>query len=277
MRDDGRVRGTRQAHAGGAPAAVERPRPAPDGPGRGRVLAVVALLAVVVLGAALAGPWTPQFADDGAVPVTTPLDPPTAEEPAAPTVEPAPDAPREQPDLVAPAWLRPVLVTAVLLAVALLVLHLARRLRQEGQDTAPESGPGPLDPGAGGARDPSPDLRALRDGAAAAAEHLRTAARPVDAVIAAWVRLEEAAAASGLTRAPASTPTEFTLAVLDRTHADRAATRSLLDLYLRARFGDESLGADDVATARRAVDLLSAAFARPGEQPDDGEAGGARP
>jgi hypothetical protein len=277
VRDDGRVRGTRQARAGGAPGAEERLRPAPGGPDLGRVLAVVALLAVAVLGSALAGPWTPQLVDDGRGPVTMPLDPPTPETPAVPTAEPSPDTARAEPDLVAPPWLRPALVTATLLAVALLVLHLARRFRQEGADTTPESGPGPLDPGAGGARDRAPDLRALRDGVAAAAEQLRSAARPVDAVIAAWVRLEEAAAASGLPREPASTPTEFTLAVLDRTHADRSSTRVLLDLYLRARFGDEHLGADDVAVARRAVDDLSTAFARAAGEQDGDDTGSAGP
>ena len=193
--------------------------------------------------------------------VDVPVDPPTPEGPATPTVEPVPETLAEEPDLVAPAWLRPVLVTAALLAVALLVLHLARRLRRT-DPVAPDVGTEPAGPGVGGIRDRSPELHALREGVAAAARHLRSTARPVDAVVAAWVRLEEAAAASGLPRDPAATPTEFTLAVLDRTHADRTATRALLDLYLRARFGDEHLDADDVAAARRAVDVIGAALAR---------------
>lgn len=227
----------------------------------GRHVAVLVLLGLAVLAAAVAGPWSPEFADGGRVTVDVPADPPTPEGPATPSVGPEPRTPGEEPDLVAPAWLRPVLVTAALLAVALLVLRLARRLRLT-DDVAPDLGQESAGPGVEGIRDRSPDLHALREGVAAAARHLRSAARPVDAVVAAWVRLEEAAAASGLPRDPAATPTEFTLAVLDRTDADPAVTRALLDLYLRARFGEEHLDADDVAAARRAVDLIGAALVR---------------
>lgn len=264
MRDDGRVRGTRQAHADGVPGAGDPPRPGSDTPGLGRALAVVALLAVAVLATGLTGPWSPEFTDAGRVTVPLPLDQPAPEAPATPTVEAVPETPASQPELSAP-WLRPVLTTATLLAVALLVLHLVRRLRPQDEVPAEDPAPDPAGAGAPGVQDRNPTVHAMRDGVAAAAEHLRSPARPVDAVIAAWVRLEEAAAASGLARHPASTPTEFTLAVLDRTHADRAASRDLLDLYLRARFGEEHLGADDVAAARRAVDLLAAGLTDPAE------------
>jgi hypothetical protein len=237
---------------------------------------VLVLLGVAVLAAALAGPWSPQYGDGGPVGVDVPLDPPTAEAPATPTAEPSPETVAEEPDVVVPAWLRPVLVTAALLTVALLVLHLARRLRLTDAVT-PDLEREPAGPGVEGTRDRSPELHALREGVAAAARHLRSGARPVDAVVAAWVRLEEAAAASGLPRDPAATPTEFTLAVLDRTHADRAATRALLDLYLRARFGEEHLDADDVATARRAVDVIGAALARTAARASGADTAGSPP
>lgn len=260
------MRGTRQAHADGVPGAGEPPRPGADRLGVGRAMAVLALLGVAVLAAALAGPWSPEYADAGRVTLPMPLDRPTPEGPATPTVEPAPETRASEPELSAP-WLRPVLTTATLLAIALLVLHLVRRLRPAEERPAPDVSPEHAGAGAAGTQDRHPAVHALRDGVAAAAEHLRSPARPVDAVIAAWVRLEEAAASSGLPRHPAATPTEFTLAVLDRTHADRGASRVLLDLYLRARFGEEHLGADDVAAARRAVDLLAAGLVGP---PRDG-------
>lgn len=229
-------------------------------------MAVLALLAIAVLATALAGPWSPRYAGDGSVTLPMPLDQPTPEAPATPAVEPTPETQASEQELSAP-WLRPVLTTATLLAIALLVLHLVRRLRPTEDGPVPDPAPEHAGAGAAGLQDRHPAVHALRDGVAAAAEHLRSPGRPVDAVIAAWVRLEEAAAASGLPRHPASTPTEFTLAVLDRTHADRGASRVLLDLYLRARFGDEHLGPDDVATARRAVDHLAAGLAGPAEGP----------
>jgi hypothetical protein len=243
------------------PRADARSRTRPDLPAVARHVAVLVLLGVAVLASALAGPWSPQYGEGGGVTVDVPVDPPTPEGPATPTAQADPEGAAEQLGGTAPAWLLPVLMTAALLAVALLVLHVARRLRRSDRAAPADLAPTPAGPGFAGTPDRSPDLRALRDGVAAAAEHLRSAARPADAVVAAWVRLEEAAAASGLPRDPATTPSEFALAVLDRTDADGAATRVLLQLYLRARFGEERLGADDVAAARRAVEGIAAALA----------------
>src|SRR5699024_7315729 len=61
---------------------------------------------------------------------------------------------------------------------------------------------------------PEPDLPALRRGVAAARTVLGTDAAPDDAIIAAWLELEAAAASSGVHRAPSDTPTELTTAVL---------------------------------------------------------------
>ena len=58
---------------------------------------------------------------------------------------------------------------------------------------------------------------------------------------------------SGVRRDPASTPTEFVVQVLDRTAADRSATRSLLAAYERARFSGLPITGEDVE--RAAADL----------------------
>ncbi|WP_225752705.1 DUF4129 domain-containing protein [Actinotalea sp. Marseille-Q4924] len=260
------MQGTPGAWTGGGPAVSTSPRLERSGAPPWRALAVVVLLGVAVLASALAGPWSPQLADGGQVTVDRQAPPPvipTTEPPAEVVQEPAAE-PAEPPDV---PWLRPLLVTATLLGIALLLLHLVRRFLRAAEDPGTEEAPERPGAGAPGRDVRPPDVAALREGVAAAAAHLRSTARPVDAVVAAWVRLEEAAAASGLPRDPASTPTEFTLAVLDRTRADRDATRTLLDLYLRARFGEEHLTADDVAAARRAVDLLAAAFTPDAEPP----------
>ncbi|CAM4004351.1 DUF4129 domain-containing protein [Kibdelosporangium persicum] len=81
---------------------------------------------------------------------------------------------------------------------------------------------------------------------------------PSDAVIAAWVRLEESAAETGVERQPHQTPTEFTAAVLAGQNADEEALRTLRTLYHRARFGRPgNVTEDDARAARRALESIS--------------------
>lgn len=102
-----------------------------------------------------------------------------------------------------------------------------------------------------------PDLPALREGVAGADLIVRRHVRATDAIVAAWVHLETAAARTGIPRQRSQTPTEFTVAVLDSTPVDPAATRVLLDLYLRARFGGERMTAGDVGAAVAALGTLA--------------------
>ena len=80
---------------------------------------------------------------------------------------------------------------------------------------------------------------------------------PGDAVIAAWLSLEDAAAESGVRRHPAQTPTEFTLAILRSTRADADATRELLALYHLARFSTHPVTADHVERAWRCLGAIA--------------------
>jgi hypothetical protein len=80
---------------------------------------------------------------------------------------------------------------------------------------------------------------------------------PSDAVIAAWVQLEEAAAAGGTGRAPHQTPSEFTETVLYQHNADAEALKDLRKLYHRARFGKpETVTPEDVTAARTALERI---------------------
>lgn len=231
-------------------------------PTPGRAAAAVLLLAVAVTASALAGPWRPaaRVSPDERRPPPTPAATPRSD----PTLTALEEMDVRPWDLTV-LWL----TLGALLSLAVLVLVLrylvGRRLR--GSSEPPDDLVPLAADTAAADSGPLPDLPTLRAGVADAGAELGSAEDPVDAVIAAWVALEEAADRSGVVRHPAWTPTEFTVTVLDRTPADRASTRTLLDLYLRARFGHEAMSQDDVAAARRSVARLAEDLAggRPGE------------
>jgi hypothetical protein len=106
----------------------------------------------------------------------------------------------------------------------------------------------------------TPDLPTLQQGAARAEERLLAIGNPTDAIIAAWLALEEAADASGVHHQPSQTPTEFTTEVLGQTGVDAEPVQTLLGLYLRARFGAGPSSAEDLETARRCVRQLAASW-----------------
>jgi hypothetical protein len=82
----------------------------------------------------------------------------------------------------------------------------------------------------------------------------RPGGSPRDAVIQAWVTLENA---TDRTRAPHQTATEFTVSLLEKETADEAALRDLRTLYHRARFGHVSSD-EDATQARVALDRILA-------------------
>lgn len=218
---------------------------------------VVLLLTVVAVGSAVVGQWDPETRRPPEPPYL-PTDPPTPM--ATPLEIDALMEIIEQQD-IQPWDLRWLAITIVLLLLGWLVWVLLGWLRRhpalpppDGPDGSDAPTPGEVLAGPGVLQ---PDLPALREGVDDADDLLRRYERPADAVIAAWVRLEEAAARSGVPRDPASTPTEFTVDVLDRTPVDPTATRVLLDLYLRARFGREEMLPDDVAAAQAALTTLA--------------------
>jgi hypothetical protein len=97
--------------------------------------------------------------------------------------------------------------------------------------------------------------RAARD--ALAELRGRTGSAPGDAVVAAWLVLEGAAAEAGSARRAHQTPTEFTTAVLAEHAVDTDALHRLCRLYQRARFGIATVVTDaDVADAEAALETL---------------------
>lgn len=207
------------------------------------------LVTVVVLGAATAAPWrlspphlpTPELSMPQQQPPPSPATTPSSQ--PQPLDQPTPDN----------RWVA--LITAILLGLlfaALLGLATRKLLTiLRGQiDTTPDN----LTAGTGTATpDDAVDLPELQDAVTRALAHLDGHARPRDAVVAAWVALEEAAARAGAHRDPAQTPTEFTGTVLAKTPAPPAAVARLRTLYQRARFTDRPIDRTAVAQARTAL------------------------
>ena len=218
-----------------------------------RVLLVAALAGVAVVSAGVAGPWHVVLRDVS-MPRLQPVPPELLPQPSASPSMPPPtmDDPGIDPLLV-------VLAVLVAVAAALAIWYLATVLRRRG-------GPGEVDEPAGDAvlgdaLEGVPTGRELHE-AVARAERALADLPPGDAVVAAWMELERTAASGGIERDPAQTPTEFTLAVLDRTDADPGAVRDLLRLYLPARFSDHTVTPDDVRAARVALGRIGDALRR---------------
>jgi len=177
-----------------------------------------------------------------------PLDWPTLPPPVVPST-----GGEEAPPTPSPVWGWVLAIVGVLVGLLLLVL-LVRwlyRLIRALAGTRLEAQPDADAVGAGGTAAGRP-LSALEvtDAVTEALRRLDAAPTTTDAVIQAWLALEEAAGRHGLGRDPASTPTEFTVSLLDRSAIPPADTVGLKQLYLRARFSDQPTSRADVADAR---------------------------
>ena len=228
---------------------------------------MTALLALAVMSAAMRGPWfTEERTFDFSFlpgPVPT-LDAPEAE-------EPEPEVPREQSEIerVDMGWLVVLAGMLLLGVVILLLVRFLRRLgRPLGRTETPRGLAADFDP------PPEPDIPVLLRGVSAARELLTRFAEPSDAVVAAWLALEEAAERSGVHRRPSATPTEFTMLVLAATPAPPAATRELLGLYRTARFSTHPITATDLERAARCLAEIAESFTAAADAPERAEARG---
>jgi Domain of unknown function (DUF4129) len=79
---------------------------------------------------------------------------------------------------------------------------------------------------------------------------LLEAGEPRNAIVAAWLNLESSAAATGLSRDPAETSTEYTARVLATWDVDGSRLADLAALYREARFSMHELGEEH---RRRAI------------------------
>jgi hypothetical protein len=215
---------------------------------------VSALLALAVFGAALRGPWVnePRTFDFGFPAPSLPIVEQPQQE-GDPNVIPERPEPLEL-DL---SWLAVLLLVLAVVLISALLWWLVRRYRRPiGAAEAPRGEVAEVP------ESPAPDLPVLLRGVHAARTSLARFAAPADAVVAAWLSLEEAAERSGVHRSPSATPTEFTMAVLAATPAPPHATRELLELYRTARFSTHPVTAADVERASRCLGEIAESFER---------------
>lgn len=219
------------------------------------LLVTVLLILLVLVGSALSSPW--ELSGGGAQqPLPTPAPIETVEPPPPPlTVDEGSDLP--------PAARTALLVLAGLLATAIaayLVYRAVRKVRQTAltRRVPPRTERSPGDT-TGHEVTVVPELRT---GIETATARLRGATSSTDAVIAAWLALEETAEASGAPRTAAQTPTELTVAVLETIDAPPQSIERLLRLYHLARFTDTPLTPTDVTDADDCLADLARASTR---------------
>lgn len=118
------------------------------------------------------------------------------------------------------------------------------------------------------APEPETEPEKLLTGIELALQALDEQREPADAVVRAWLGLQQTAEESGIVRHASETPTEFTTRILSGAFTDDTAVRTLLRLYLRTRFGDHPVTAGDVAEVRAALaQLVSSWHAAAAGQP----------
>jgi len=156
-----------------------------------------------------------------------------------------------------PGWI--VVIAIVLVALGLLAL-VWRWLRGRRLPSAPERARASVQQQTQQAvepePEPEPEPEKLLSGIELALEMLDEEREPADAIVRAWLGLQETAEESGIVRRAAETPTEFTSRILRGAFADDHALRTLLRLYLRTRFGDHAVTAADVTEVREALEQL---------------------
>ncbi|QDZ13789.1 DUF4129 domain-containing protein [Humibacter ginsenosidimutans] len=209
----------------------------------------VAALGVVIIGGVLAAgpvrigaaPWNPSPIPQGHYtlrPVTNVPNPAATQAATAGAVSSA--VPK-------------VLIVLAVLAALILAFLLWRALRRRTVRTAalpPRLGLQEVGPQSA-VLEPDPDpAPAVSRGIARALEVLDEERAPGDAIVAAWLGLQKAAADSGVRRRDAETPGEYTARIVGRIGTDGDAATTLLRLYQDVRFGAHPVGPDDVKKAR---------------------------
>lgn len=206
--------------------------------------AVLGLLLVTSVAATRSTPQLDQLEPD-ATPTPPPLLPPR------PSVRPSFQESIPEPARVLPEWVGTatlvVLVTgAVLMVVGLTWVLVRDHLRRR--------------PARSGKHQPRRVRRTAEDLVAAlnaGLEELSDTDRdPRRAVIACWVRLEDAAAAAGTPRHPGDSPTDYVGRLLAEQRVDAGVLAALLEVYREARYATHTVDDQMRQQARSALERL---------------------
>ncbi len=235
---------------------------------------VVGLLALIAAG--VGGPWT--VTDRLGLIMGTPAPVSAPPVPISNPFASATPPPRDTQPPLDLSWLNNVLLALAIAAGVAGLGLLAWLIWRRYQALRPDPEEEPVPEGVlSASQQKQPELPALRRGAAAAGHLLDRITDPTDAIIRAWLALEEAAETSGVVREPSETPTEFTVDVLNRTPAEPAPVRRLLRLYLHARFAAEPSTAEDVREAKRCLFALAESWSAADSAVDRISRGGTSP
>lgn len=216
---------------------------------RAGAVAIVALGFAAILGvAALQG--VPEF---GAFPLSEQTVPPAGE-----TQSPMPmeSAPAQAETEVSP-WvgvIAAVIGSAVVLVLAFLVIRLIVRVLLAWWRDRPLARVEATAPDAGIEAIPSEEeavqAPVVRRGIAGALDAVDARPDPSDAIVAAWLGLEDGAESAGLRRGVAETPAEFTVRIVGIRQPSARDVRALLSLYESVRFGGRVATESDRVEAR---------------------------
>ena len=214
-------------------------------------LSVVALLLLVAIAAAVQG--TPGFHLPSYLDVTPgwvqSASPSPSPEESAPPPQPLPEvAPNQNVQQI-------IQVIGIMIAIAAVIAVcwvLWRWLRQLWQDRELRRREGatvaaPL--GSVAAEPAVPDAPTVQRGLAGAIVKLESGA-PTEAIVAAWLGLEDTAAESGIERGAAETAGEFAVRIIARHDGVSHDATQLLRLYESVRFGARQADEADRANAR---------------------------
>jgi hypothetical protein len=211
--------------------------------------AVIGLLFVISLAATRSSPQldriTPTVAE---TPTQAPILPPTRH----PTASPTPETPVQVAEGL-PGWIgTATTVLLVLMVVVMVVVLSVALLRDAGRRRKNRTGR--RDPRRAGQT--AEDLVAALD---AGLEELSDTDRdPRRAVIACWVRLEQAAAAAGTPRHPGDSPTDLIGRLLAEQQVDAAVLAALMEVYREARYATHAVDDRMRQQARYALERLRA-------------------
>lgn len=232
--------------ADGAAPGADRARPARRALVALLLLGALGVLALAVLGSSAQRETFAVFeggdeVEDG-----------TVEEVREPYTEPdwsVHEVPQQDPGGGTQRIITVALIALGVVLLAVLLAWLVRRMRALARDRPEEAEEVPVE-----------DLteEQARTALADARTRLSLDVDAQDAVITAWLALEDSLQQAGVRRAPSQTTLEFVVAVLGALQLERAALERFAALYRRALFDPEPLAETDRQDALAQLDTLSA-------------------